>query len=881
MMDFFALYLHMALSGTVALFLLLLVRRLLKRVPKRLTCFLWMIVMFRLLCPYTIEGPVPKFWVNETVIEENGKSTDNHLTQQPVEEGFPNREMEERQNNMAEKETMSPVDKEIQQDDFKQPNISHQQNGGNDLLSADKEASCLGQNDTSIEFPGKEAPGDELLVPGRRNIWKLFFTVASYVWLIGMIAMATGLLLKYVRISKGLSEATPLTRWKGIMVKQSNFPGVPMVFGLWKPCIFVPYGFDSEKERMILIHEAVHIRHKDTLRKVIAYAALTIHWWNPLVWLGVALFQKDMEMSCDEAALEQMTGDCRAEYSRMLLQYAMKRSGLILPMGFGESNTEERVRNVLDKKRLPVWGTGLVLVMVVVFGICIATKPHEQKTKESDNPIEAEVLQSENIVYQEGEKIVCSSVDDFENVFLERWKTKLLDKGLAKEASAIFRWLYKREPIEASEVLNYYFCTITDQGDLKVYCTKAQLSQNETEFIADNISEEILYDRTTQEGMKNFLELGVPYNFFVSKEQNGTSYVLWRRLVDVIADCYRNTNEGRYEALKEPLSAIRELYGFTGEGEFVASGLNSGSVYWKEKIEGETVGISILMDCKEGIWFPWDVDFATDEREAAFRRQVEYIKGLEALDSKTLERESIPVGQVSYGAFYKAEKEYILLEQVGDVSFYCTRDEENMIVRNPNGLYVIPGFHDFGKGWSFTIGDFDRDGSEEYAIETANKWGTECFGTELLVVKPQSGKEKEAWKERAIFYKCTDENWLRELSNRVTYNVSVMENRISIYADGEYQCAIDFREKMNEWEKEGQKVSIDSVFFGDLNAFKCADGQWFLTIRGGICGEESRPLYEYGVRGECPVYFGVDGTVSFGEFRFETETELQEWIAFS
>ena len=94
MTGFFQQYLQMALAGSLGLVVLLFARLLLKRMPKRFMCFLWMIALFRLLCPYTIEGPVPKFWEREASIEDAGQTDTEGVVQRPVTVREPLREQQ-------------------------------------------------------------------------------------------------------------------------------------------------------------------------------------------------------------------------------------------------------------------------------------------------------------------------------------------------------------------------------------------------------------------------------------------------------------------------------------------------------------------------------------------------------------------------------------------------------------------------------------------------------------------------------------------------------------------------------------------------------------------------------------------------------------------
>ena len=80
--------------------------------------------------------------------------------------------------------------------------------------------------------------------------------------------------------------------------------------------------------------------------------ALTIHWFNPLVWLAFVLASRDMEMSCDEAVIRKLGEDVRAEYSASLLNLATgQRLFAGTPLAFGEGDPTGRVRNLAKWKK--------------------------------------------------------------------------------------------------------------------------------------------------------------------------------------------------------------------------------------------------------------------------------------------------------------------------------------------------------------------------------------------------------------------------------------------------------------------------------------------------------------------------------------------------
>lgn len=126
------------------------------------------------------------------------------------------------------------------------------------------------------------------------------------------------------------------------------------------------------------MHERIHLRRFDHVTRAIAFLALCIHWFNPLVWLAFFLYGRDMEMSCDEAVIKHLGSDAKKNYSTLLLALATGRKSLSgIPLAFGEGDTKGRIRNVLGFKRPAVWLTLTVLIVVVGLSVGLMANPLE------------------------------------------------------------------------------------------------------------------------------------------------------------------------------------------------------------------------------------------------------------------------------------------------------------------------------------------------------------------------------------------------------------------------------------------------------------------------------------------------------------------------
>ena len=193
-------------------------------------------------------------------------------------------------------------------------------------------------------------------------------TLAAAVWLTVGGALAGCSLVQYTVLRRKLREAVP---YRGEILLSDKIR-TPFVMGVLSPKIYLPWDTPQEERRFIIAHERQHIHRGDPLWKLLGYLALCVHWFNPLVWLAFFLGGKDMEMSCDEAVLNRLGEDIRADYSQALLRLAThKRLIAGMPLAFGEGETKGRVRNMARWRRPKVWVSGICAVLcLAVLGVC-------------------------------------------------------------------------------------------------------------------------------------------------------------------------------------------------------------------------------------------------------------------------------------------------------------------------------------------------------------------------------------------------------------------------------------------------------------------------------------------------------------------------------
>lgn len=230
---------------------------------------------------------------------------------------------------------------------------------------------------------------------GASVLWIVWLAVAV---LLGMYFLSCSLRYLYQFRSAVPADAnvlvtlTPDVRiLRPVHIRITEDPLAPLTYGIFRPVVLLPAGTPAgEKLRHMLTHELMHIRRFDNLLKLLLIATLCLYWWNPLVWLMVALANRDIELACDEISLQVLGSDQRRTYAMLLLeQEAAKLRPDPMCSNFGKSATEERILVIMKKRKTPTLLLLLVIVLaagiVTVFATQPPTEPNTGTSKSSQS----------------------------------------------------------------------------------------------------------------------------------------------------------------------------------------------------------------------------------------------------------------------------------------------------------------------------------------------------------------------------------------------------------------------------------------------------------------------------------------------------------------
>lgn len=209
-------------------------------------------------------------------------------------------------------------------------------------------------------------PGDSI------NPLQVTVAVCAGIWILGMVVLVLYTAISYGRLCRQMETAV---RWKDNIFQSENVD-TPFVLGIVRPRIYMPFHMHTPELEHVVAHEQAHIRRKDHLWKPLGFFVLTIHWFNPLLWVAYILLCRDIELACDEKIIRALDNEQRADYTKALVTCSVNRHRIpACPLAFGEVGVMERVKSVLHYKKPTLWIVALALVACMIVGLCFLTDP--------------------------------------------------------------------------------------------------------------------------------------------------------------------------------------------------------------------------------------------------------------------------------------------------------------------------------------------------------------------------------------------------------------------------------------------------------------------------------------------------------------------------
>lgn len=204
----------------------------------------------------------------------------------------------------------------------------------------------------------------------------------TFLWIIGMAVLLLYSTVSYLRLRRRVATAV---RFRENIYQSENVIS-PFVLGILNPRIYLPYKVNMQEMEHVIAHEQAHICRKDHWWKPLGFLLLTIHWFNPLMWLAYVLLCRDIELACDEKVIKVLDNEQRADYSQALVSCSVNRRMIAAcPLAFGEVSVKDRVKSVMNYKRPAFWVVLVSVIACAVVAVCFLTNPREEEKEQQGN----------------------------------------------------------------------------------------------------------------------------------------------------------------------------------------------------------------------------------------------------------------------------------------------------------------------------------------------------------------------------------------------------------------------------------------------------------------------------------------------------------------
>lgn len=830
---FFVSILNMSISAGWMILVIMGFRWLFQRVPRRMICFLWALVAFRLIVPVSIESKWSLIPSVET-FQVEGKDT---LDASMAEWGNPS--VGDNADSNGNLNPGNPMDQQVSVSETIVPIQTLRVNSGFetiDRITNDYMHAVMQEDfDASGELTG--LPVSPAWKSGSRDFVAILNSIA-YCWLAGIVVFFVCALWSYTRLRKIIRVS--VKKSEGVFF--CDHIATPFILGFFSPKIYLPSSMKEDSLKYVLDHEMAHLKRKDHWWKLLGYWLLAIHWFNPLVWAAYVLFCRDIELACDERVVADKDGGYRKAYAMTLLSCSMPGKGIAAyPLAFGETSVKKRILSVMNKRKPSFWISMFGVAFCLVVAVCFLTGP-----KTGEDVTSKKSGEKEDSMFSAGEPRTFESTMELSQFYRGKLAGKLMAEGKIRDESCLYGTLFRIDS-EGYPLIQCWrgdFTMITDDGQLQVYRTDITLEYKNDQYTLKEEKEYVLGPiRTYQEAM----EVGTVLLYDGQEEY----------LCDVIADAIKERNEKAYGKLCSPDTAAEFLLHLEGGySECMLASRNQALVTYTFD-SGEAV--HYLMRRMSGC-LAWQVGMLYEENSEARDSYLESVLSLndamQKVTAQTLRGEDVCMNDNLIpwqGGTETTKTGYAILDSVSgqDVALYGkTSDSYATVLRI--GEKVYPLYIDWdslywGTGSPILCADdYDNDGEMEYSFVSQWEGGTECYEEILYMADMENGE--------LVLYEFGKRDWMEQLEKNISYQYDEKQHSVELFsADGG---------KMGEYPIKEE--SFGKLSFGEVQHFTMQDEGWYFDTRGSVRLQKSggKPFFNSGIQIVSPVRYEGGGRFS-------------------
>lgn len=201
---------------------------------------------------------------------------------------------------------------------------------------------------------------------------------------------------------------------KAIELYRNPLIASPIMTGFLRPKIVIPDKKMTDGElACIFAHELVHFKYFDMFYKWLVQITICVHWFNPFAWLLGKEVNKRCELSCDEKVIGALDEQERKNYGDTLLSFLKRGETYQNPLASitmteGAEQLIERLGAIMDyrkKSKTIVILTTVLTVLLCFFFSGIGAYAGQQDEAGKGSPVQKNVEAAGNGALSEAETV--------------------------------------------------------------------------------------------------------------------------------------------------------------------------------------------------------------------------------------------------------------------------------------------------------------------------------------------------------------------------------------------------------------------------------------------------------------------------------------------
>lgn len=223
-----------------------------------------------------------------------------------------------------------------------------------------------------------------------------YFQILTNIWIFGGVAMLSFILGANIQFSRMLmkNRAALDVSISPIPVYVSSAVKTPCLVGIFRPVIYLTPEVAANPAcwSHVIYHELTHLSHFDHVFSFLRCVVLSIHWYNPLVWIAARISKDDCELACDEGTIHRLGEGERVPYGQTLIRMTTRGANptdlmIAATTMLGSQNSiRQRITLIARRPRTIAAALAICIAAVAVMVGCTFTGAVDPSEPEETTP---------------------------------------------------------------------------------------------------------------------------------------------------------------------------------------------------------------------------------------------------------------------------------------------------------------------------------------------------------------------------------------------------------------------------------------------------------------------------------------------------------------